>query len=86
MFLFEERRALQKKRAKIRWLQLKRPADPVNFRDVPNRIPKSLSVGDHVTAYLYQSAEVQSGLYQGYNLLVASFADVRNTIQSYHRI
>ena len=64
-FLLEERRALHKKRAKIRWLQLRRPADPVNFRDIPPRIPKAFAIGDKVTAYLYQSNEVQSGLYKG---------------------
>jgi len=44
---------------------MKRPADPVNFRDIPRKIPKALPIGAKVTAYLYQSAEVQSGLYNG---------------------
>lgn len=61
-FFEEERRELERKRAKIRLLQQRKGGDPTNCKDLPNEIPLQLVIGSKVTARLRKP---QDGLFTG---------------------
>lgn len=61
-FFEEERRELERKRAKIRLLQQRKTADVTNCKDLPGEIPLQLVIGTKVTARLRRP---QDGLFNG---------------------
>lgn len=61
-FFEEERRELERKRAKIRLLQQRKTADVTNCKDLPEEIPLQLVIGTKVTARLRKP---QDGLFTG---------------------
>ncbi|KDR17349.1 Lin-9-like protein [Zootermopsis nevadensis] len=61
-FFEEERRELERKRAKIRLLQQRKTADVTNCKDLPGEIPLQLVIGTKVTARLRKP---QDGLFNG---------------------
>ena len=64
-FFTEERRELNKKRMKIRFLQQRKTAgESSQYKDLPEDIPMQLTIGSQVTARL-RSAGQQDGLFSG---------------------
>jgi len=63
-FFLEERQMLEEKRQKIRLIQQRKftENDLVDFKDLPNEIPLSLSIGHRVYAHINQPEE---GVYLG---------------------
>jgi hypothetical protein len=61
-FFEEERRELDRKRAKIRLLQQRKTADVTHCKDLPGEIPLQLVIGTKVTARLRRP---QDGLFNG---------------------